>query len=140
MKHMIGRPEPYDAIPWFWSNQYDLRLQTVGLSAGYDRTVLRGSPAERSFSVVYLREGRVIALDCVNATRDYVQGRKPILDGAAPDPAKLADVSMPLKELAQPEAFIRMRRWPLSPRSGRPLRRNARQITPARGRTPSGPR
>lgn len=101
VKHIIGRPEPYDAIPWFWSNQYDLRLQTIGLSAGYDRTVLRGSPAERSFSVVYLRQGRVIALDCVNATRDYAQGRKLILDGAAADPAKLADVSQPLKELAQ---------------------------------------
>ena len=99
VKHIIGRPEPYDAIPWFWSNQYDLRLQTVGLSAGYDRTVLRGSPHERSFSVVYLRQGRVIALDCVNATRDYVWGRKLILDGAAPDPAKLADLSRPLKEL-----------------------------------------
>ena len=99
VKHIIGRPEPYGAIPWFWSNQYDLRLQTVGLSAGYDRTVLRGSPADRSFSVIYLRKGRVIALDCVNAIRDYVGGRKLILDGAAPDPAKLADPSLPLKEL-----------------------------------------
>jgi 3-phenylpropionate/trans-cinnamate dioxygenase ferredoxin reductase subunit len=101
VKHILGRPEPYDAIPWFWSNQYDLRLQTVGLSAGYDRTVVRGSPAERSFSVVYLRGGRVIALDCVNATKDYVGGRKLILEGAAQDPAKLADPSTPLKELAQ---------------------------------------
>ena len=101
VKHIIGRPEPYDAIPWFWSNQYDLRLQTIGLSAGYERTVVRGSPAERSFSVVYLREGRVIALDCVNATKDYVGGRKLILEGAAHDLAKLGDVSRPLKELAQ---------------------------------------
>jgi 3-phenylpropionate/trans-cinnamate dioxygenase ferredoxin reductase subunit len=101
VKHILGRAEPYDAIPWFWSNQYDLRLQTVGLSTGYDQSVLRGSPAERSFSVVYLRGGRVIALDCVNATRDYAQGRKLILDGAAPDPAKLADASTPLKELAR---------------------------------------
>ncbi|MDP8912291.1 MAG: FAD-dependent oxidoreductase [Pseudomonadota bacterium] len=99
VKHIIGRPEPYDSIPWFWSNQYDLRLQTVGLSAGYDQIVLRGSPAERSFSVVYLRQGRVIALDCVNATKDYVQGRKLILDRAAPDPAKLANPAQPLKDL-----------------------------------------
>jgi 3-phenylpropionate/trans-cinnamate dioxygenase ferredoxin reductase subunit len=99
VKHILGRAEPYDAVPWFWSNQYDLRLQTVGLSTSYERTVVRGSPAERSFSVVYLRQGRVIALDCVNATKDYVQGRKLILDGAAPDPAKLADAALPLKAL-----------------------------------------
>ncbi|MFC3581702.1 NAD(P)/FAD-dependent oxidoreductase [Sphingomonas hylomeconis] len=91
---------PYHAIPWFWSNQYDLKLQTVGLSIGYDQTVLRGDPATRSFSLVYLKAGRVIALDCVNATRDYVQGRALVLAGAAPDPARLADPGQVLKELA----------------------------------------
>ena len=99
VKHILGRPEPYDAIPWFWSNQYDLRLQTVGISTWYDATVVRGSPEARSFSVVYLRQGRVIALDCVNATRDYVQGRKLILEGIAADREKLADPTVPLKEL-----------------------------------------
>ena len=73
---ICGDPQPYNAVPWFWSNQYDLRLQTVGLSLGHDTTVMRGDPAERSFSVVYLKDGRVIALDCVNRTRDYAQGRK----------------------------------------------------------------
>jgi 3-phenylpropionate/trans-cinnamate dioxygenase ferredoxin reductase subunit len=97
---IVGLDAEYDALPWFWSNQYDLRLQTVGLSAGHDSTIVRGDPAARSFSVVYLKQGRVIALDCVNATRDYVQGRKLILDRLAPDPAKLADPAVPLKELA----------------------------------------
>nr|MDQ2879579.1 FAD-dependent oxidoreductase [Pseudomonadota bacterium] len=60
---ILGDPAPYRAVPWFWSNQYDLRLQTVGLSIGYDDTVVRGDPATRSFSVVYLRGGKVIALD-----------------------------------------------------------------------------
>ncbi|MEO6040856.1 MAG: FAD-dependent oxidoreductase [Croceibacterium sp.] len=73
---ICGAPEPYNAVPWFWSNQYDLRLQTVGLSLGHDTTILRGDPGARSFSVVYLKDGRVIALDCVNRTRDYAQGRK----------------------------------------------------------------
>ncbi len=86
MKHMLGAPQPYDSIPWFWSNQYDLRLQTVGLSTGYDLTVLRGEPGNRSFSLVYLKDNRVLALDCVNATKDYVQGRKLILERASPDP------------------------------------------------------
>jgi 3-phenylpropionate/trans-cinnamate dioxygenase ferredoxin reductase component len=99
-KTILGIDAGYDAVPWFWSNQYDLRLQTVGISGGHDVSVLRGDPATRSFSLVYLRAGRVIALDCVNATRDYVQGRKLVVDGAAIDPARLADIATPLKELA----------------------------------------
>jgi NADPH-dependent 2,4-dienoyl-CoA reductase/sulfur reductase-like enzyme len=54
-KAICGAPVPYKATPWFWSNQYDLRLQTVGLSTGHDEAVLRGDPATRSFSVVYLQ-------------------------------------------------------------------------------------
>jgi 3-phenylpropionate/trans-cinnamate dioxygenase ferredoxin reductase subunit len=99
-KAIMGAPEPYAATPWFWSNQYDLKLQTVGLSQGHDDLVVRGDPAARSFSVVYLKAGRVIALDCVNAVRDYVQGRKLIEAGSAPDKAALADSAVPLKELA----------------------------------------
>jgi 3-phenylpropionate/trans-cinnamate dioxygenase ferredoxin reductase component len=98
-RDIVGRPDPYDAIPWFWSNQYDLKLQTVGLLHGHDEIVVRGDPGARSFSLVYLRQGRVVALDCVNAVKDYVQGRKLILDGRTPDRAKLADSSMALKEL-----------------------------------------
>lgn len=98
-KTIVGEDVAYDAVPWFWSNQYDLRLQTVGLSAGHDATVLRGDPATRAFSVVYLKAGRVIALDCVNATKDYVQGRALVAAGAAIEPAALADATRPLKEL-----------------------------------------
>jgi 3-phenylpropionate/trans-cinnamate dioxygenase ferredoxin reductase subunit len=96
---IAGEPRPYTATPWFWSNQYDLKLQTVGLSVGHDQTVLRGHPDARSFSLVYLREGRVIALDCVNRVRDYVQGRALVEAGAMIDPALLADPDLPLKGL-----------------------------------------
>lgn len=99
-KYITGHEEPYQAVPWFWSNQYDLRLQTVGLSIGFDETVVRGNPADRAFSVVYLRDGKVIALDCVNAVKDYVQGKALVVNGVRPDRAKLADSTMPLKELA----------------------------------------
>ena len=99
-KAIAGTPVDYHAVPWFWSNQYDLRLQTVGLSTGYDDIVVRGDIASRSFALLYLREGRVIALDCVNATRDYVQGRALVLAGATADPARLADTAVPLKEIA----------------------------------------
>jgi 3-phenylpropionate/trans-cinnamate dioxygenase ferredoxin reductase subunit len=96
---ICGDPQPYHAVPWFWSNQYDLKLQTVGLSTGHDAAVLRGDPATRSFSVVYLKQGRVIALDCVNAMKDYVQGRALVTADTTPDPARLADPGTPLKEL-----------------------------------------
>jgi 3-phenylpropionate/trans-cinnamate dioxygenase ferredoxin reductase component len=98
-KAICGDAKPYHAFPWFWSNQYDLRLQTAGLSVGYDQAVLRGDPAARSFSVVYLKGGRMIALDCVNMVKDYVQGRKLVEAGATPELERLADAGVPLKEL-----------------------------------------
>ena len=98
-KAIMGDKQDYDAVPWFWSNQYDLRLQTVGLSLGYDSTVVRGDPADAKFSVVYLKEGAVIALDCVNSTKDYVQGRKLVIDRAEIAPELLADTSVLLKEM-----------------------------------------
>lgn len=98
-KAICGEAHPYHAFPWFWSNQYDLRLQTAGLSVGYDATVVRGDPAARAFSVVYLKHGRVIALDCVNMVKDYVQGRKLVEGKISPDPERLADAGVPLKEL-----------------------------------------
>lgn len=66
---------------------------------GFDKTVIRGQLDDRSFSVIYLKEGRVVVLDCVNAVKDYVQGRKLVETGAAPDAERLVDVGTPLKEL-----------------------------------------
>jgi 3-phenylpropionate/trans-cinnamate dioxygenase ferredoxin reductase subunit len=103
-KLLTGTREPYRAIPWFWSHQYDLKLQTVGLSSGHDRAILRGDPAGRSFSLIYLKAGRVIALDCVNMTRDYVQGRALIETGALVSEERLADTGLPLKMLADESA------------------------------------
>jgi 3-phenylpropionate/trans-cinnamate dioxygenase ferredoxin reductase component len=100
-KAICGRSEPYHAVPWFWSNQYDLRLQTVGLSLGHATSVVRGDPASRSFSIVYLRNGEVVALDCVNRTKDYVQGRKLIETRAKIAPDELRKVETPLSQLFQ---------------------------------------
>ncbi len=98
-KAICGDETPYHALPWFWSNQYDLKLQTVGLSQGHDDLVVRGDPAARSFSVVYFREGRVVALDCVNSVRDYSHGRALILAGAEVSRDAVADASVALRSL-----------------------------------------
>ncbi len=95
--NLAGTPRAYRSVPWFWSNQFDLRLQTVGLSIGHDATVLRGDPASGSFALVYLRAGRVIALDCVNAVKDYVQGKALVEHAIAVPAASLADTATPLK-------------------------------------------
>ncbi|MBP6555531.1 MAG: oxidoreductase [Novosphingobium sp.] len=98
-KAIVGDPQAYAATPWFWSNQYDLKLQTVGLSTGHDMAVLRGDPAARSFSVLYLKGGQLIACDAVNMIKDYVQARKLVEESAVIAPDDLADASRPLKEL-----------------------------------------
>jgi 3-phenylpropionate/trans-cinnamate dioxygenase ferredoxin reductase component len=97
-KAICGNVMPYTATPWFWSNQYDLRLQTVGLSTNHDQAVMRGDPATRSFSIVYLKGGKVIALDCVNMVRDYAQGRKLVELGISLSAQDAADTTRALKE------------------------------------------
>jgi 3-phenylpropionate/trans-cinnamate dioxygenase ferredoxin reductase component len=97
---IMGEKEAYHALPWFWSNQYDLKLQTAGLSLGFDQTVLRGDPEARKFTVAYLRAGVPIAFDCVGTMKDYVQARKLLESGCGQiDPALLADPDVALKEL-----------------------------------------
>lgn len=97
---IMGEKEAYHALPWFWSNQYDLKLQTAGLSLGFDATVLRGDPESRKFTVVYMKGGKPIAFDCVGTMKDYVQGRKLLESGAGKiDPALLADPEVALKDL-----------------------------------------
>lgn len=99
-KAIMGEKEPYNALPWFWSNQYDLKLQTAGLSLGFDQTVLRGDPATRKFTVAYLKNGVPIAFDCVGTMKDYVQARKLLESGVGKiDPALLADPEVALKDL-----------------------------------------
>lgn len=90
---------PYDSCPWFWSNQYDLRLQTIGHPHGYDETIVRGDPATRKWALVYLRTGRVIAVDCINNARDYLQGKALIERGAKIPAAVLADSSVAFKDM-----------------------------------------
>ncbi len=90
-KTICGKSERYEALPTFWSNQWDLKLQTIGLAHGHDRAIIRGNLSERKFSIVYLLQGRVVALDCVNAMKDYVQARALITSGRTFDANALRD-------------------------------------------------
>lgn len=96
--NILGMPTPHDKVPWFWSDQYDLKMIIVGLSQGYDEAITRGSPASRSFSVCYLREGELIAVDTVNAPKDQMAARKLVAARARPDRAKLAEPDIPLRD------------------------------------------
>lgn len=98
-KTICGEPEVYNAVPWFWSDQYDVKLQIVGLSQGYDNAVVRGDPASGSFSVFYLKDGKLLAVDAINSPREYMMGRKLITAGAHPDPEKIANTDISVKEL-----------------------------------------
>jgi 3-phenylpropionate/trans-cinnamate dioxygenase ferredoxin reductase subunit len=88
---ICGEDARYSEVPWFWSDQYDLKLQIAGLSQGYEETVVRGDPAARSFSCAYLRDGRLIALDAVNNPRDFLRGKQVIARGGTVDRDRLAD-------------------------------------------------
>jgi 3-phenylpropionate/trans-cinnamate dioxygenase ferredoxin reductase subunit len=90
----------YTQVPWFWSDQYDLKLQIAGLSEGYDEVVVRGEPASRSFSCLYLREGVLIACDAINAPRDFLQSKALVADRRCIARERLADCDVQLKDLA----------------------------------------
>ena len=96
--NIAGRAIAHDKVPWFWSDQYDLKLLIVGLSQGHDQVIVRGDPASRSFSACYLRGGELIALDAVNNPKDYMAARKLIAERARPDPARVADTAVALKD------------------------------------------
>ena len=96
---LCGQEAEYAQVPWFWSDQFDLKLQIVGLSAGYDTTVIRGEPANSSFSCLYLKGGRLIAVDAVNNPRDFMQSKKLIAEGAVIDTGLLANTELALKDM-----------------------------------------
>jgi 3-phenylpropionate/trans-cinnamate dioxygenase ferredoxin reductase subunit len=94
---IVGKLNPYTAVPWFWSDQYDLKLQAVGLIDGHDQVVLRGTYESRAFLLFYLRAGRLIAADAVNKPGEFLVARRLVGAAINVDPARLADITIPLK-------------------------------------------
>ncbi len=97
---LLGTSAPYSEVPWFWSDQYDLKLQIVGLSHGYDEVVLRGDTATRSFAAFYLRRGELVAVDAINSPREFAHAKKLVAARAAIAPELLRDVSVDLGAVA----------------------------------------
>lgn len=97
--NICGLESRYSQVPWFWSDQFDIKLQIAGLSEGYDDVVLRGDPSSGSFACFYLANGALIAVDAINSPREFMQSKKLIASGARPDPEKLADPELALKDL-----------------------------------------
>lgn len=99
--NICGEDLRYAQVPWFWSDQYDLKLQIAGLSQNYDQTVIRGNPDDRAFACLYLNNGRLIAVDAINRPKDFMQSKKLIAAHAIIDPDSLADSSVELKDMMQ---------------------------------------
>lgn len=98
--NICGDEVHYAQVPWFWSDQYDLKLQIAGLSQGYDDVVIRGEPDSRTFSCAYLKDGALIAVDAINSPRDFMQSKALIAAHAVIDRASLEDADIALKDLA----------------------------------------
>lgn len=98
---LMGRERPFVAAPWFWSDQYDVKLQMAGLPAGHDQTVTRGSPDEGRFSLFHFRNGALVAVDSVNQPQDHMAARKLLDRRVLITPEQAADIRCPLASLAR---------------------------------------
>ena len=96
---ILGCDTPAEDCPWFWSDQYDLKLQIAGLSEGYDEMVLRGYPESESFAAFYLRDGQLVAADAINSPPEFLASKKLIASRARTDPELLRDKSISMKEI-----------------------------------------
>lgn len=96
---LLGKERPFTAAPWFWSDQYDIKLQMIGLTAGFDQVVLRGKPEERKFSAFYYRDGKLLAIDSINQPADHMAGRRLFEQSVSPTPEQAADTGFALNVL-----------------------------------------
>ncbi|MAP95599.1 MAG: pyridine nucleotide-disulfide oxidoreductase [Ponticaulis sp.] len=97
--HIVGKDRPAEDVPWFWSDQYNIKLQIAGLSQGYDEVVVRGDPANESFAVFYFADGKFISVDAVNAPAEFLSAKRLIAADAALTPADVADESVSMKDI-----------------------------------------
>ncbi|WP_268748593.1 MULTISPECIES: oxidoreductase C-terminal domain-containing protein [Pseudomonas fluorescens group] len=99
---VLGQIKFYNPVPWFWSDQYELKLQMVGLSQGHDRTAIRGSMGDNNFAVFYLHVRQIIAVDAVNRPQDFLIAKRLVAAKSHADLEQMADLAFPLKSLFEP--------------------------------------
>jgi len=97
--YIVGEKIAYNQVPWFWSDQYETKLQIVGLIDGYDEIVVRGDKNKSSFAVFYLKNNKIIASDCVNRPSEHMMSRKLIFEKISIEKDRLSDESIPIKEI-----------------------------------------
>lgn len=97
---IMGKPRPNIDCPWFWSDQYDVKLQIAGLSMGHDEVVVRGDQSAGKFAAFYLKNGRLIAVDAVNSPPEFIASKKLIMTGAVVAADRLSDTNISMKEIA----------------------------------------
>jgi 3-phenylpropionate/trans-cinnamate dioxygenase ferredoxin reductase component len=95
---ILGQPKPFHELPWFWSDQYDIKLQIAGLSQPDDQVVVRGDPGSNRFAAFYLREDKIVAVNSVNSAKDFVVGKRLIAEGRVPGVGRLANPAVPLAD------------------------------------------
>ncbi|MDD0857805.1 oxidoreductase C-terminal domain-containing protein [Arthrobacter alpinus] len=146
---LVGRREDYAGIPWFWSNQADLKLQIAGLSLGYDQTLVRRDDERGKFSVLYYRAGHIIAADCVNTPLDFMAVKNALAKGQNIPADAASDATVPLKSITTtPDlgtllgASMRNRHSTTQQAAGAPSgpRRTLHPMPRTRGHRPSPPR
>ena len=97
---LIGEPVAYNQVPWFWSDQYNVKMQIAGMSDVHEQFVMRGDPRTRSFAAFYLQQGKIVAVDAINSPREFMLGKKLVAAGAKIPIKDLADTSKDFKEMA----------------------------------------
>ncbi len=98
---VCGNQKAYHSLPWFWSDQYDVKLQIAGFNKGYDRVVLRGEPSSNQFVAWYLKGDDILAADCINSSKEFMQAKKIIAQKIPLSDELLADASNDLKALVE---------------------------------------
>lgn len=98
---LLGQTSEYNQVPWFWSDQYDVKLQIAGIAMPHDEAVVRGDPLSQTFSVFYFRAGVLAAVDCLNRPAEHMAARKLLAQGTALLPAQAADTTFDLMALAR---------------------------------------
>ncbi len=97
---ICGHEKSYQSLPWFWSDQYGMKLQIAGMNQGHDQVLIRGDSLKgRSFSAFYFKDKRLISADCVNRPQEFMLSKRIISQNLECDPARLVDESIPVKEL-----------------------------------------